>query len=85
MKYTILPIYFCYLRNCYVFDIPKNKFLSYKKIFLFNFIINNKDILDNNFNTIKFGNINVNEVDFVKYDKKEKLLNIKLSTKFKSL
>ena len=34
-----LPVRFCNKRNCYIFDIPKAKFPSKKKIYVFYFCI----------------------------------------------
>ena len=86
-KYTILPLRYCPLRNCHVFDIPKNKFLAYKKIMNFNFLTNsNKVIIDPKYKVVLFGNDYVNQIDFKIFDKKESSKNnyIKLSLKNES-
>ena len=83
-NYKILPLRFCQIRNCYVFDIPKTKFLTSKKIMRFYFILNNKKIYDKQFDIISFGNTNVNQIDFVRYDKKERLLYKKFKQDFAS-
>ena len=71
-KYTILPVRFCLLRNCYVFDIPKNKFPENKKLMRFIFLIdNNKEIIDKKYKKVLFGNDYVNEIDFKKIYLKE--------------
>ena len=69
-KYTILPLRFCLIRNCYVFDIPKNKFPDYKKIMRFNFVSEKDDrIIDPNYKKVIFGGKYVNEIDFKKLAK----------------
>ena len=72
--YKILPVRFCKTRNCYVFDIPKNKFPSHKKIMRFNFIIDNFEYLDPDYKIVEFGDEKVNQVDFKLFDKKEEKL-----------
>ena len=75
-NYSILPVRFCPLRNCYVFDIPKKKFLSHKKIMNFNFLThNNKVVIDPKYKIVLFGDDYVNQIDFKKFDKKENLKN----------
>ena len=73
--YKILPVRFCKVRNCYAFDIPKNKFPSHKKIMRFIFIIDNFEFIDNEYKIVEFGDEKVNQVDFKLYDKKEEKLN----------
>ena len=83
-KYTILPLRYCLLRNCHVFDIPKNKFPANKKIMNFNFLTNsNKVIIDPKYKVVLFGNDYVNQIDFKTFDRKETSKNnyIKLSLK----
>ena len=75
-NYSILPVRFCPLRNCHVFDIPKKKFLSYKKIMNFNFLThNNKVVIDPKYKIVLFGDEYVNQIDFKKFDKKENTKN----------
>ena len=86
-KFTILPLRYCPLRNCHVFDIPKNKFPVYKKIMNFNFLTNsNKVIIDPKYKVVLFGNDYVNQIDFKTFDRKESSKNnyIKLSLKNES-
>jgi hypothetical protein len=86
-NYTILPLRYCLLRNCHVFDIPKNKFPSNKKIMNFNFLTNsNKVIIDPKYKVVLFGNDYVNQIDFKTFDRKEASKNnyIKLSLKNES-
>jgi hypothetical protein len=86
-NYTILPLRYCLLRNCHVFDIPKNKFPANKKIMNFNFLTNsNKVIIDQKYKVVLFGNDYVNQIDFKTFDRKESSKNnyIKLSLKNES-
>ena len=86
-NYTILPLRYCLLRNCHVFDIPKNKFPANKKIMNFNFLTNsNKVIIDPKYKVVLFGNDYVNQIDFKTFDRKETSKNnyIKLSLKNES-
>ena len=71
-NYRILPVRFCLLRNCYVFDIPKSKFPSSKKIMRFNFIINHKIITEPSYKIIRTKEESVNEIDFSKIKKNMK-------------
>ena len=83
-NYTILPLRYCLLRNCHVFDIPKNKFPANKKIMNFNFLTNsNKVIIDPKYKVVLFGNDYVNQIDFKTFDRKETSKNnyIKFSLK----
>lgn len=73
-KYRILPVRFCFLRNCYVFDIPKSKFPYSKKIMRFNFIINEKIIIEPSYKIIKIGEDFVNEIDFAEIKKNNKIM-----------
>ena len=82
--YKILPVHFCKVRNCYVFDIPKNKFPSHKKIMRFNFIIDNFEYLDSDYKIVEFGDEKVNQVDFKLFDKKDEKLS-KLYENIKTL
>jgi hypothetical protein len=75
-NFSILPVRFCPFRNCFVFDIPKKKFPSYKKIMNFNFISNNNKVkIDKKYKVVLFGNEKVNQIDFRKFDKKESAKN----------
>ena len=73
--YKIFPIRFCKVRNCHVFDIPKNKFPSHKKIMRFIFIIDNNEAINKSYKTVLFGDDFVNQIDFKLYDKKVERLN----------
>ena len=81
-NYKIIPLKFCRIRNCYFFDIPKSKFMSSKKIMRFNFILNNQIIYDREFDIVNLGNTFVNQIDFIRYDKKERLLYKKFKQDF---
>ena len=74
-KFRILPCRFCPIRNCFSFDIPKNKFPGKKKNMYFNFIKNNKILVDDSYNNIKFGGEVVNQIDFNLYEKQNKKLD----------
>ena len=75
--YYVLPLKFCDFRKCYVFDFPKNQFNSKrKKIMNFTFVLNNnKVIIDPEYKKVRLGHDYVNQIDFSKLDKKEKLNN----------
>ena len=76
-EFRIIPIRFCPIRNCYTFDIPKNKFLGKKKNMYFIFLIDGNPVIDNKYEIIKFGEENVNQIDFNLYEKEnEKLENL---------
>ena len=75
-----LPVRKCEKRNCYIFDIPKEKFPSKKKFMCFNFILDGSTIIDSKYNCIFFGGKYVNQIDFNLIDKKE----LKLQKAFKS-
>ena len=80
-KYSILPVRYCLIRNCYVFDIPKNKFPGNKKIMRFNFISEDDDrIIDPGYKKVIFGGKCVNEIDFKKSDKNTKLIKKDVSS-----
>ena len=73
--YYVLPVKFCNIRNCYVFDIPKNQFNDKSnKIIHFNFISNNnKVIVDPKYTAILFGDNYVNQIDLKTLDKKDNM------------
>ena len=73
--YFVLPVKFCHFRRCYVFDLPKNQFNSKsKKILNFAFISNNnKIIIDPKYKKVLLGDNYVNQINFGKFDKDEKL------------
>ena len=76
-KYTILPVRFCLLRNCHVFDIPKKIFPGSKKIMKFIFLTENKkEIIDKKYKSVLFGKDYVNEIDFKKIYIKELKLSL---------
>ena len=71
-KYSIQPVKFCPVRNCHVFDIPKNKIHSDNKLMNFIFLSHNgKMIIDPNYKIVQFGDEYVNQIDFKKLDKTE--------------
>lgn len=73
--FKMLHVKFCKIRNCYSFDIPKNKFPSHKKIMRFIFVIDNEEIIDQAYKSVFFGKELVNQIDFKLYDKKIQRLN----------
>lgn len=77
-KFKIINLNFCSIRKRYVCDIPKYKFLKSNKTFRFNFIINNEEIVDNNYKTKLINNKYINEIDFKVIDEKIKFLNEKI-------
>jgi len=77
-KFKIINLNFCSIRKRYVCDIPKYKFLKSNKTFRFNFIINNEEIVDNNYKTKLINNKFINEIDFKVIDEKIKILNEKI-------
>lgn len=71
-----MPVLFCPVRNCYVFDFPKKNLKTKNKIINFNFISHkNKIIMDPNYKTILLGDNYVNQIDFGISDKKNNLKN----------
>ena len=77
-KFKIINLNFCSIRKSYVCDIPKFKFLKSNKTFRFNFIINNEEIVDNNYKMKIINKKFVNEIDFKLIDEKIKFLNEKI-------
>jgi hypothetical protein len=77
-KFKIINLNFCSIRKRYVCDIPKFKFLKSNKTFRFNFIINNEEIVDNNYKMKIINKKFVNEIDFKLIDEKIKFLNEKI-------
>lgn len=68
-KFCILPVKFCPVRNCHVFDIQKNKFHSNNKLMNFTFIShNNKVAIDPSYKIIQYGDEYVNQMNFKKFD-----------------
>jgi len=74
-KYKIFKLNFCPIRNKYVFDIPKKKFIKSNKNFKFIFLINNKPFIDKNYKCILINGIIMNSINFKEYDEKINLLN----------
>ena len=70
VKFKILPVKFCPIRNTYVFDISKSKFLKNKKIMRFNFVIDGKITIDSTYDYVVFGDSYVNQIDFKVVDNK---------------
>lgn len=82
-NFQTCPVKFCTIRNCYIFDIPKSKFVSREKILLFNFIIDNKIEVDDNYDKVLLGSSYVNKIDFRKQDREEyKYINLNQSASF---
>ena len=77
-KFKIINLNFCSIRKRYVCDIPKFKFLKSNKTFRFNFIINNEEIVDNNYKMKLINKKFINEIDFKLIDEKIKNLNEKI-------
>ena len=77
-KFKIINLNFCSIRKRYVCDIPKFKFINSNKTFRFNFIINNEEIVDNNYKMKIINKKFVNEIDFKLIDEKIKFLNEKI-------
>ena len=77
-KFKIINLNFCSIRKRYVCDIPKFKFLKSNKTFRFNFIINNEEIVDNNYKMKIINKKFINEIDFKLIDEKIKFLNEKI-------
>ena len=77
-KFKIINLNFCSIRKRYVLDIPKIKFLKSNKTFRFNFIINNEEIVDNNYKMKLINKKFINEIDFKLIDEKIKNLNEKI-------
>jgi len=77
-KFKIINLNFCSIRKRYTCDIPKYKFLKSNKTFRFNFIINNEEIVDNNYKIKFINNKYINEIDFKVIDEKVKILNEKI-------
>ena len=69
--YSILPVKFCSFRNCYVFDIPKNKCnCKNNKILYFNFITNNnRVIIDPKYKATLLGDNYINQIDLSNYER----------------
>ena len=69
--YSILPVKYCTFRNCYVFDIPKNKYnCKNSKILYFNFITNNnKVIIDPKYKATLLGDNYINQIDIRDYER----------------
>jgi hypothetical protein len=74
-KFKIINLNFCPIRKRYVCDIPKYKFLKSNKTFRFNFIINNEEIIDNNYRIKLINRKYINEIDFKTIDEKIRYLN----------
>ena len=70
VKFKILPVKFCPIRNAHVFDISKSKFLKNKKIMRFNFVIDGKITIDSTYDYVVFGDSYVNQIDFKVIDNK---------------
>ena len=72
-NYQIKSMRFCPIRKCFVFDIPKNKFYTQKKIMYFIFLNRNEEVFyDENYEKTFFFNEYVHMVDFSFIDKNQK-------------
>ena len=70
-----LNMNFCQIRNKLVFDIPKNKFYTSKKIMHFNFLNRNHEVFfDENYKKVLYNNQYVHQIDFSYVDKNQKIL-----------
>ena len=78
-KYAILPVRHCPIRNYYIFDIPKKKFPSKKKLMYFSFIIDEYKIVDPSYGYKTFGQEYINFVDFNIIEKRQQKLLKKYS------
>ena len=73
--FKICKMDFCPIRKCFVFDIPKNKFFTHKKIMHFIFLNRNKEpFYDDNYEKAFFFNEYIHIVDFSVIDKNQKIL-----------
>ena len=73
--FKICKMDFCPIRKCFVFDIPKNKFFTHKKIMHFIFLNRNKEpFYDDNYEKAFFFNEYIHTVDFSVIDKNQKIL-----------
>jgi hypothetical protein len=67
--FSVHPVKFCPVRNCYVFDIQKNKFSPNNKRMNFVFISrSDKVVLDPTYKIIQLGDELINQVNFQKFD-----------------
>ena len=72
--FKIQKLRFCPIRNCFVCDIPKNKFYTKRKVMHFIFLNRNKEpFYDDNYEKVFFFNEYVHKVDFSFIDKNQKL------------
>lgn len=74
----------CPIRNYYIFDIPKKKFPSRKKLMYFSFIVDGYKIVDPSYSYKNFGQEYVNIVDFNITEKRQQKLLVKYSNILKN-
>ena len=76
-NYEIAPLRYCQIRNCFAYDVHKNKFCKSKKIMHFIFLNRNKEIFyDENYKKVQFINEYVHEIDFSLIDENQKKLKL---------
>ena len=74
--YEIVPLRYCQIRNCFAYDVHKNKFCNSKKIMHFIFMNRNQEIFyDENYKKVLFINEYVHEIDFSHIDENQKKLD----------
>ena len=74
-KFKIKKLHFCPIRKCFVFDVPKNKFYTKRKVMHFIFLNRDKkEFYDENYEKVYFFNECVHRVDFSYIDKNQKKL-----------
>ena len=83
-NYEIAPLRYCQIRNCFAYDVHKNKFCKSKKIMHFIFLNRNKEIFyDENYKKVQFINEYVHEIDFSQIDANQKKLELLSKTEKK--
>jgi hypothetical protein len=83
-KAKSIMVSYCNVRKCFVFDVPKKKF-KLNKLYRFNFVINGKIQVNEEFKTRKIDGRTINEVNFAEFDHKmefnmKNIYNIKTFT-----
>jgi hypothetical protein len=75
-NYEIAPLRYCQIRNCFAYDVHKNKFCKSKKIMHFIFLNRNNEVFyDENYKKVLYFNEYVHEIDFSYIDENEKKLS----------
>lgn len=76
-SYEIVPLRYCQIRNCFAYDVHKNKFCKSKKIMHFIFLNRNNEIFyDESYKKVQFINEYVHEIDFSHIDENQKKLEL---------